>query len=204
MTFHFLPAGQRQTIGGIARSVSTDNPGQMGEQRDHRQDVERVVAEDGLQRRGAPEAQVVEVKRGNQPAGYVVLALEAEERRLEMGQAAGGQAPSVQPARRIEQVEVRQLGGRPQAVEGKARLQERQVETAAVEGDHGCRGRKGLERRRQHGLFAGRPGEKKLPHKEGIALEAAEADEERKRARAAGQAGGFDVDEEGAGDIFAL
>src|SRR5439155_1242062 len=111
-------------------------------------DVVAVVVEHPRERRRPARAEEVEVERGDQGARHVVLALEPEDLALERREPAVGATRRENAAGRPEEVEVGQSRGPAAAREDEARLEERQVEGRAVEGDD-SRGL--LEERHQRG-----------------------------------------------------
>ena len=79
-----------------------------GRQAGQRQDIDRVVMEDGHHAKGLLRAQVFEVDVRDHLAGQVAFALDAEDLVLEVHQAAAFEAQLPEAARAVEQIEVRQ------------------------------------------------------------------------------------------------
>src|SRR2546426_12321461 len=114
----------------------------------------------------------------SQGARHVVLALEPEDLALERREPAVGATRRENAAGRPEEVEVGQSRGPAAAREDEARLEERQVEGRAVEGDD-SRGL--LEERHQRGEQRGllvEVAHEVLLDNEPVAVEAPDADEE--------------------------
>ena len=166
-----------------------------GGQAGQRENIERVVVEDGDQPEGLLRAQEFEVAVGNHLAGQVALALHAQNAVLEVHQAAAFEAQFPEAARAEEQVEMLHAVERmARARHAEARFEQRLVVGLAVVGDEHVELREVLgqppEQRRLLAVIA----HEELAQAKARRLDGADPDEERVGAGAARQAGGFGVE----------
>ena len=140
--------------------------------------------------------------RGISSPGTSPRRRDAEQRALQRLQPARLEARLPQAPRGMQQVEVARLGQREAlAVERVARLQQGHVEEAAVEGHDALAPGQVLGEPAQQRRLLVVVAHEVLPEAEALALDPAHAHEEGGRARAAGQARGLGVEEDGAAQI---
>ena len=138
-------------IGGIPERVGHD----AGQAR-QRQNVRGVVMKHRQQARGVARAQILEIDVGNQRAGHVAVALDAQDLVFEIHQAAAVETQLPQAARAVQQIEMlHPRERRARAIQAIARFEQRLIEGAAVIGDqHAERLEMPRERVQQAGFLA--------------------------------------------------
>src|SRR5262249_32734342 len=190
-------SGQAENVPGVVGSRFV--PPLAGQDRESREgeDVLAVVVEDPSQGACVAATDPVEVDAGNLLAGNVTEAAKAEQLDLEVLQPAGIQTELPQPTSGVKQVEVREGGqGGTRAVQAEAGVQQRDVEHLAVEGDEVPEAGKVLGQRLQRRRLLVVVPHEVLADDEAAALDEADTDQERRRARAAGEARGFGVEKD--------
>ena len=168
---------------------------------DEREDVVPVVLEHARQLVGPLPAQVLEVHRGDQRARQVVVPEKAQHVLLDGSEAAVDQSRAPEPPGGAEQVHVEDLAGKPSPAEHEARLEQRQVEAGPVVRDEAVElPERLLEHGEQRGLLV-EIAHEELAHLELVAVEEADADQERVGAGAAREPGGLGVEVEQAAPV---
>lgn len=187
-------AGERRAGGSRTERLGS-RFAQICRQRGGGEDVEAVVGDDPGERCRIPGADELEVELRDEVAGHVVVPLETEDSLLEVHQTAAFGDGAPEASRRMQEVDVGQVG-QPQPAEGRPRLQQRPVERPAVERDEAARlfqlAEEGVEDRFLFVVVA----HEVLSNAEGVADEATDADQECVGAGAALEPGGLGVDEE--------
>jgi len=164
--------------------------------------IHLIVADDAYQGPVRTSAQIVEVKLRDESRSDVVFAVPAEARRvenvtLEFDQAHGAEAELPDRASRMEKVKMR---SEPRSGDGtshgEAAFEERPIERFSVEGDeNGTLGDAGGQFVQQR-VFVGEIAHEKLFDLKTAGVPPAETHQESIGAGAAGEAGGFGIEEE--------
>src|SRR5215467_4457061 len=155
-----------------------DSLGHPARQRHEGEDVVAVVLEHARELSGGLAPQIVEVRLRDERAGQIVLAEEAEGVLLHGAEAAIGESCAPEPARRGQEIKVKDRVGPAATAQHETRLEERQVEARAVVCDDAVHvAQERIEGGQEGGLLVEVTHEV-LPHFEGAVVEEAHPDEE--------------------------
>jgi len=173
----------------------------LSEERSESAQVHLIMFDDGGKRMAGAPTQVIEINLGDERGNDVVFAMPTETRSvehmtLELDEARGAESQPPQSARWMQQIE---MCGEPRdahrARHGETVFEQRPIEGFAVEGDQdGALGNACGEFFKER-VFLVYIAEKELFDVQATGVPPGEADEEGVGAGAAGEAGGFGVEE---------
>ena len=133
----------------------------------------------------------------NQVTGHIVVAKQFQQKLFGRLQPAVGPVFLVSGARSMQQVHMRQCRQRlRKAREPEARRQQRDVERFAVEADEVAGAADPAQRMREHCRLSGKAGQEILAQFHRVAANPRQPEHEGDGAGAAGQTGGFGIDEQ--------
>jgi hypothetical protein len=164
--------------------------------------VHLIVFKHGGQRKRRAATKVVEIKLRYQGGDDLVFAMPAKAGRIQdvafqYDEANRTEAKPPERAGRMKQVEMsRELGNLDRAGHGEATLEERPIECFAIEGNQDGTLRDARRELLEQRIFLGKIAKEKLFDLETAGVPPRETDEESVGAGAAGEAGGFCVEEE--------
>lgn len=176
-------------------------PIHVDEESAQRADILAVVMDDREQPARVAVPEVLEVAAGDLPAADICVPLQAEQLRLDGGEAGVGHPVAKDPADQRQKIEVTRVGRRAFARHPVARHEQGPIEPSAVVRDQPGGAWNPARELGEQGRLVGMVGQQELDLAEAAAFPPPEADEKRQRARSGRETGrlGVETDEGSAG-----